>query len=43
MSNGLILRDPRARLKAGGLGLDIYGMGDALAKRDLRHEDMVRG
>ena len=43
MSNGLILRDARARLKASGLGLDIYGMGDALAKRDLRHEDTARG
>jgi len=29
----------RARLKAGELGLDIYGMRDALAKKGLRYED----
>jgi 4-hydroxy-4-methyl-2-oxoglutarate aldolase len=29
----------RARLKAGELGLDIYGMREALAKKGLRHED----
>jgi 4-hydroxy-4-methyl-2-oxoglutarate aldolase len=29
----------RARLKAGELGLDIYGMREALAKKGLRYED----
>jgi 4-hydroxy-4-methyl-2-oxoglutarate aldolase len=29
----------RARLKGGELGLDIYGMRDALAKKGLRYED----
>lgn len=29
----------RARLKAGELGLDIYGMREALARKGLRHED----
>jgi 4-hydroxy-4-methyl-2-oxoglutarate aldolase len=29
----------RARLKAGELGLDIYNMRDALAKKGLRYED----
>jgi 4-hydroxy-4-methyl-2-oxoglutarate aldolase len=29
----------RTRLKAGELGLDIYGMRDALAKKGLRYED----
>ncbi|HEV7265173.1 MAG TPA: 4-carboxy-4-hydroxy-2-oxoadipate aldolase/oxaloacetate decarboxylase [Falsiroseomonas sp.] len=29
----------RVRLKAGELGLDIYGMRDALAKKGLRYED----
>ena len=33
----------RARLKAGELGLDIYGMRDALAKKGLRYEDTIRG
>jgi len=29
----------RARLKSGELGLDLYGMRDALAKKGLRYED----
>jgi 4-hydroxy-4-methyl-2-oxoglutarate aldolase len=29
----------RARLRAGELGLDIYGMRDALARKGLRYED----
>ena len=33
----------RARLKAGELGLDIYGMRDALAKKGLRYEDATDG
>lgn len=33
----------RARLKAGELGLDIYGMRDALAKKGLRYEDAASG
>jgi 4-hydroxy-4-methyl-2-oxoglutarate aldolase len=33
----------RARLKAGELGLDIYGMRDALAKKGLRTEDAAGG
>ncbi len=33
----------RARLKAGELGLDIYGMRDALAKKGLRYEDAPGG
>ncbi len=31
--------ETRARLKAGELGLDIYGMREALAKKGLRYED----
>jgi 4-hydroxy-4-methyl-2-oxoglutarate aldolase len=33
----------RARLKAGELGLDIYGMREALAKKGLRYEDASVG
>jgi 4-hydroxy-4-methyl-2-oxoglutarate aldolase len=33
----------RARLKAGELGLDIYGMREALAKKRLRYEDASNG
>jgi 4-hydroxy-4-methyl-2-oxoglutarate aldolase len=33
----------RARLKAGELGLDIYGMRDALAKKGLRYQDAAHG
>ncbi len=33
----------RARLKAGELGLDIYGMRDALANKGLRYEDAQSG
>ena len=33
----------RARLKAGELGLDIYGMREALAKKGLRYEDASNG
>src|SRR5215218_2677524 len=33
----------RARLKAGELGLDIYGMREALAKKGLRYEDASGG
>jgi 4-hydroxy-4-methyl-2-oxoglutarate aldolase len=33
----------RARLAAGELGLDIYGMRDALAKKGLRYEDAAHG
>jgi 4-hydroxy-4-methyl-2-oxoglutarate aldolase len=33
----------RARLKAGELGLDIYGMRDALAKKGLRYEEASGG
>jgi len=33
----------RERLKAGELGLDIYGMRDALARKGLRYEDAPHG
>jgi 4-hydroxy-4-methyl-2-oxoglutarate aldolase len=33
----------RARLKAGELGLDIYGMREALAKKGLRYEGASDG
>lgn len=33
----------RARLKAGELGLDIYGMREALARKGLRYEDTADG
>lgn len=33
----------RARLKAGELGLDIYGMREALARKGLRYEDASGG
>jgi 4-hydroxy-4-methyl-2-oxoglutarate aldolase len=33
----------RARLQAGELGLDIYGMRDALARKGLRYEDAPHG
>jgi len=33
----------RARLKAGELGLDIYGMREKLAKKGLRYEDASGG
>ena len=33
----------RARLKAGELGLDIYGMREKLAKKGLRYEDALGG
>jgi 4-hydroxy-4-methyl-2-oxoglutarate aldolase len=31
--------ETRARLRAGELGLDIYGMREKLAKKGLRYED----
>ena len=35
--------ETRARLKAGELGLDIYGMPEKLAKKGLRYEDASDG
>jgi 4-hydroxy-4-methyl-2-oxoglutarate aldolase len=35
--------ETRARLKAGELGLDIYGMREKLAKKGLRYEDASDG
>ena len=35
--------ETRARLKAGELGLDIYGMREKLAKKGLRYEDASGG
>ena len=35
--------ETRARLKAGELGLDIYGMREKLAKKGLRYEDAPGG